>query len=159
MKKLALVSLLLVAVALGAASVAAAPYRVLLVDGTKTLEATLRVGGLAGAMRQSGLADVSVVFTDAVSAYDDPLADVPLPAEPYDLVLIIPRGVGDGTTDIVWLLVGQSLAAQADSTTSLSLLQSGIGLAFGGAVRALTALDDLWAFLMSALYVSEGWLR
>ncbi len=159
MRKLALVSVVLLVLALGTLCVAAAPYRVLLVDGTKTLEATLRVGGLAGAMRQSGLADVSVLFTDAVSAYDDPLADRPLPAEPYDLVLIIPRGVGDGTSDIVWLLVGQSLADHAESTASLSLLSSGIGLAFGGTVRTLTALDDLWAFLMSALYVSEGWLR
>lgn len=142
-----------------AIAVAAAPYRVLLVDGTKTLEATLRVGGLAGAMRQSGLVDVSVLFTDVVSPYDDPLAGREAPAEPYDLVLIIPRGVGDGSADVVWVLVGNAVAESPELASSFTLLSSGIGMAFAGAAQAQSPLDDLWALFTSALYVSEGWLR
>ncbi len=141
------------------AACAAAPYHVLLVDGTKTLEATLRVGGLAGAIRQSGLAEVSVLFTDATSTFADPLAGRPAPATPFDLIIIIPRGIGDGTTDIVWLLAAGSLASSADAPATLSLLKSGMGLAFGGAARALSPLDDLWATLTAALYAAEGWLR
>lgn len=143
----------------GTLAVTAAPYRVLLVDGTKTLEATLRVGGLAGAIRQSGLAEVSVLFTDVVSPYDDPLAGREAPAEPYDLVLIIPRGVGDGSADIVWVLVGDAVGVSPELASSFNLLSSGIGMAFAGAVRALSPLDDLWALFTSALYASEGWLR
>jgi hypothetical protein len=143
----------------GAASVAATPYRVLVVDGTKTLEATLRVGGLVGAIRQSGLAAVSVIFSDAVSSFDDPLAGEPLPAAPFDLIILIPRGIGDGTADVVWLLAAGSLAASPDAASAIALLSSGMDLVFGGAVRALSPLDDLWALFASALYVAEGWLR
>ena len=159
MRRAALIVLATCVLIGGAMDVAAAPYRVLLVDGTKTLEATLRVGALAGAIRQSGLADVSAVFVDALSPYEDPLAGRPAPDEAYDLVLIIPRGVGDGTTDIVWALAGNALAANPELASSFSLLSTGIGLAFNGAVRVQGPLDDLWAFFTSALYVAEGWLR
>ncbi len=145
-------------VAVGTASVEAASYRVLVVDGTKTLEATMRVGGLVGAIRQSGLAEVSVLFTDAVSPFDDPLAGEPLPASPFDLIIIIPRGIGDGTTDIVWLLGAGGLAANPDASSAISLLSSGMALVFGG-VRTFSPLDDLWATLTACLYVTEGWLR
>ncbi len=145
--------------AIGAARAVAAPYRVLLVDGTKTLEATLRVGGLAGAIRQSGLAEVSVIFSDASSTFADPLAGEPLPAEPFDLIIIIPRGVGDGTADAVWLLVAGNPYANPAAFSALSLLSSGMDAVFGGAVRALGPLDDLWATLAASLYVAEGWLR
>jgi hypothetical protein len=30
---------------------------------------------------------------------------------------------------------------------------------FGGGVRALGPLDDLWATLTASLYAAEGWLR
>lgn len=136
----------------------AAPYRVLLVDGTKTLEATLRVGGLAGAIRQSGLAEVAVVFSDAASPFADPLADELRPATPFDLIILIPRGVGDGTADIVWLLVA-SVAADPQAAAALSALGSGLQLAFEDAVRPLSPLDDLWALFTASLYVAEGWLR
>jgi len=159
MRRSAWVAIAVCCLVASAIGVAAAPYKVLLVDGTKTLEATLRVGGLAGAMRQSGLAEVSVLFTDVVSPYDDPLAGRETPAAPYDLVLIIPRGVGDGSADVVWVLVGNAIAASPELASSFSLLSSGIGMAFSGAVRALSPLDDLWALFTSALYVSEGWLR
>jgi hypothetical protein len=143
----------------GAVTIVAAPYRVLLVDGTKTLEATLRVGGLAGAIRQSGLAEVSVIFSDATSTFADPLVGQPLPATPFDLIIIIPRGIGDGTSDLVWLVVAGSPSANPAASSALSLLSSGMGLVFGGGVRALGPLDDLWATLTASLYVAEGWLR
>lgn len=137
----------------------AAPFRVLLVDATKTLEATLRVGGLAGAIRQSGLAEVSVLFSDVESPYGDPLAGRDAPTQPYDLILIVPRGVGDGSASMVWVLVGSAVAANPEAAASFSLLGSGIERAFAGAVRALSPLDDLWALFTSAFYVAEGWLR
>lgn len=159
MRRRAWVAIAACCLVLGTASGVAASYRVLIVDGTKTLEATLRVGGLAGAIRQSGLAEVSVLFTDAASPYDDPLAGRSAPAEPYDLVLIIPRGVGDGSADVVWVLVGNAVAASPDLASSFTLLSSGIGMAFAGAAHAQSPLDDLWALFTSALYVAEGWLR
>jgi hypothetical protein len=137
----------------------AAAYRVLLVDATTTLEATLRVGALAGAIRQSGLAEVSAVFSDAESPYDDPLVGKSLPTLPYDLVIIIPRGIGEGTSSVVWLLVSGNPAADPAVSTALAVLGGGMSLVFGEGVHAAGPLDDLWATFTASLYVAEGWLR
>jgi hypothetical protein len=138
---------------------AAAPFRVLLVDCTKTLESTMRVGGLAGAIRQSGLAELAVLFSDAVSPYDDPLAGRPQPAAPFDLILVVPQGVGNGTANVVWLLVAGNPQVDPTASSALKLLGAGMSLVFGSNVRGAGPLDDLWATLTASLYVANGWLR
>jgi hypothetical protein len=138
---------------------AAAPYRVLLIDGTKTLEATLRVGGLALGIRQSGLADVTVLFTDEESPFADPLLGRPAPGAPFDLIIIVPRGIGDGSCDFVWLLIGWDTLTAPAASAAAEALNSGIKLAFGNAVRGLGLFDDLWATLTAAFFVGEGWLH
>jgi len=137
----------------------AAPFRVLLVDCTKTLESTMRVGGLAGGIRQSGLAELTVLFSDVASRYDDPLAGRPLPTAPFDLILVVPRGVGDGTASVVWLLVAGNPEGNPTASSALKLLSAGMSLVFGSSVSAAGPLDDLWAALMASLYAAEGWLR
>jgi hypothetical protein len=138
---------------------AAAPFRVLLVDCTTTLESTLRVGGLAGGIRQSGLAELTVLFSDVASPYDDPLAGKALPTAPFDLILVVPRGVGDGAASVVWLLVAGNPEANPTASSALKLLGAGMSLVFGSSVSAAGPLDDLWAALTASLYVAEGWLR
>ena len=137
----------------------AAPFRVLLVDCTTTLESTLRVGGLAGGIRQSGLAELTVLFSDAASPYGDPLAGRPLPAVPFDLIIVVPRGVGDGTASVVWLLVAGDPAANPTASSALELLSAGMGVVFGGNVSGVGPLQDLWVALTASLYVAEGWLQ
>jgi len=158
-----IVSLLLVGTATVAGqqdtSVTAPAYRVLVVDGTKTLNSTMRIVGLATGIKQSGLADVTVVLADDLGSFDDPLVGRPLPEEPYDLVLIFPRGVDDGTAYAVWMLVGGDSSEAAGIDQALALLSEGIRTAFGGTVSAMGATDDLWAGLTTALYVQMGWLR
>ena len=142
-----------------AAERTAAPFRVLLVDCTTTLESTLRVGGLAGGIRQSGLAELTVLFSDAASPYDDPLAGRPLPAAPFDLILVVPRGVGDGIASVVWLLVAGNPEGNPTASSALKLLGAGMSLVFGSNVSGVGPLDDLWAALTASLYVAEGWLQ
>ena len=142
-----------------AAQPTAAPFRVLLVDCTTTLESTLRVGGLAGGIRQSGLAELTVLFSDAASPYGDPLDGRPLPAVPFDLIIVVPRGVGDGTASVVWLLVAGDPAANPPASSALELLSAGMSLVFGSNVSGVGPLDDLWAALTASLYVAEGWLQ
>jgi hypothetical protein len=137
----------------------AAPFRVLLVDCTTTLESTLRVGGLAGGIRQSGLAELTVLFSDAASPYGDPLAGRPLPAVPFDLIIVVPRGVGDGTASVVWLLVAGNPAGNPTASSALELLSAGMGAVFGNGVSGVGPLQDLWVALTASLYVAEGWLR
>jgi len=82
-----------------------AGVRVLVVDETKTLASTMRVAGLVGALRGTGLFDVSHRLADVESSWDDPLAgSEPPPDEaPQDLILIVPRGIDDGSADWIWI--------------------------------------------------------
>jgi len=141
------------------AAAQAAPYRVLVVDGTKTLASTMRVVGLAGAIRQSGLADVAVILADDLGPFDDPLCDRPPPEAPYDLILIMPRGIDDGTATRIWILVAGNPHNTPLVDQAVALLRGGIDAAFAGIASAVGPLDDLWAALSASLYVVQGWLR
>ena len=79
--------------------------RLLLIDETKTFTSTMKVAGTIGALRQMGLFDVSVRLSDVNNDYADPLEGIaPEPSqEPYDLVLILPRGLDSKTNVSIWL--------------------------------------------------------
>lgn len=138
---------------------AAAAYRVLIVDGTQTLASTMRVVGLAGGIKQSGVAEVAILAVAGLGPFDVPLGGWARPETPYDLILLVPRGVDDGTASRVWILAagdpgGSALAAQA-----LGLLAAGIDRAFAGIASAAGPLDDLWSAFAASYCVQEGWLR
>jgi len=158
----AALSLTILCAAVGEASVeepAAAPFRVLLVDGTKTLTSTMRVVALAEGIRRSGGVDVAMMLADDLGPFDDPLAGRPLPDVPYDLMIVVPRGVDDGTASRIWILIAGDLRANPIVAEAIELLRGGINRAFAGIAEAVGPLDDLWAALMASLYVREGWLR
>ncbi|MEW5825722.1 MAG: hypothetical protein AB1778_02740 [Candidatus Bipolaricaulota bacterium] len=136
-----------------------ARYRVLLVDGTKTFTSTMRVVGIAGAIRQSGVADLTVLFADGLGPFDDPLAGRQAPEAPYDLILIIPRGIDDGSATRIWLLVAGDPSSRPDAAQAMALFQEGIAAAFAGLASAVGPLDDLWAALAASAFVNGGWLQ
>ncbi|MDD5220399.1 MAG: hypothetical protein PHV11_07525 [Candidatus Bipolaricaulis sp.] len=135
------------------------PYRMLVVDGTKTLASTMRVVGLAGGIRQSGAADVTVILADDLGAFEDPLRVLSRPETPYDLIVIVPRGIDDGTATRIWILVAGDPSENPLAAQGIALLRGGIDRAFAGLAFAVGPLDDLWAALTASLYVREGWLR
>ncbi|MEN6370352.1 MAG: hypothetical protein ABFD77_11745 [Thermotogota bacterium] len=140
-------------------SSSASPYRVLVVDGTKTLASTLRVVGLAGGIRQSGVADVAIILADDLGPFVDPLRDRSRPETPYDLILIVPRGIDDGSASRIWILVAGNPRETPLTAQAIELLRAGIDRAFAGIASGVDPLDDLWAALMASCYVREGWLR
>jgi len=140
-------------------SSSASPYRVLVVDGTKTLASTMRVMGLAGGIRQSGVADVTVILADDLGPFGDPLRGRSRPETPFDLILIVPRGIDDGTAPRIWILVAGNPRENPLVAQAIELLRGGIGRAFAGIASAVGPLDDLWAALTASAYVREGWLQ
>jgi hypothetical protein len=146
-----------------AAADAASPsgplYRVLVVDGTKTLASTMRVVGLAGGIRQSGVADVAIILADNLGPFADPLRNLPHPESPFDLILIVPRGIDDGTATRIWILVAGNPRENPLAAQAVELLRNGIDRAFAGIASAVGPLDDLWAALTASCYVQEGWLQ
>jgi len=135
--------------------------RVLVVDETKTFASTMRVAGLVGALRSVGLFEVGVALGDVTTNYDDPLAGR-LPAEgeePYDLIVILPRGLDDGSIDQIWIVSAGLSALPPTVAAALDALAGIVELVFAGVGEAIDVSEDLWPCLLWAVYSTKGWMQ
>jgi len=139
----------------------AQPVRLLVIDETKTFLSTMRIGGLVGALKGAGLFQVDVEFADVESSWDNPLAGATPVAEqePYDIVLVVPRGIDDGTADWVWILNGPEHLVAPQVMAGVDVLEQFVGLVFEGNVAPVGVNDDLMVTFLYGLYVVEGWIR
>ena len=158
---LAVTILILGVVVNGQPDLASASVRLLVVDETKTFLSTMRVGGLVGVLKGSGLLHVDVVFADVESSWDSPLAGVKLDSdlEPYDLVLLIPRGIDDGSIDWACILSGVPRLLSAHASSGIDLIAQVVSQVFEGNVRPIGVHDDLLLGFLYEVYVMEGWMR
>lgn len=134
-------------------------FRLLIVDGTKSLEATLRVLGLANAIQRSGRVEVTVLLSEDMGSFADPLENHDVPEIAYDVILLIPTDVDRGTAYGIWILVSGDPQATPERSQAVMALRLGVEEAFLGLSRALGVYDDLWAAVTAALYTQQGWLR
>ena len=132
--------------------------RLLLVDETKTFASTMRVGALAGILRKTGMVDVTVRLVDIESSYGDPLAGLATAEEPYDIILIVPKGIDDGSVVQIWL-VTRFFEEGSPEDVSLAALSGIIDQIFQGLATAIDVSEDLWPAGYAALYLQQGWLR
>ena len=131
--------------------------RLLLVDETKTFASTMRVGALAGVLRKSGMVDLSVELVDVESSYDDPLDGIAPPEEPYDIILIIPRGIDDGSVGQIWF-VTRFFEKTSPEYATFGALSGIIDQVFQGVAEATDVTEDLWPGSYAALFQIRGWL-
>jgi len=132
--------------------------RLLLVDETKTFASTMRVGALAGILRKAGMVDLFVELVDVESSYGDPLAGLATAEEPYDIILIIPKGIDDGSVAQIWL-VTRFFEEASPEYSGLLALSGIIDQIFQGLATAINVSEDLWPGGYAALYLQQGWLR
>lgn len=134
--------------------------RLLLVDETKTFSSTMRVGALAGILRKTGMVDVSVELVDVESSYEDPLRGKVLAEErePYDIIIIIPKGIDDGTVKQIWL-VSRFFEKTSPEYAGLAALSGIIDQVFQGVAEAVDVTEDLFPGCFAALYLWKGWLE
>jgi len=140
---------------------AGASVRLLVVDETKTFLSTMRVGGLVGALKTTGLFHVDVRFADVESEWDNPLAGEEQKAdlEPYDVILVIPQGIDDASVDWLWLLSDGPANLPPPVLGGVELVEQMVNLVFEGNVRTLGVHDDLLIGCLYGFYVMEGWMR
>ncbi len=153
---------LVVATALMASAQAGAePIRVLVVDETKTFNSTMRVAGLVGALRAVGVFEVGVTLGDVTTNYDDPLAGrLPEAGEgPYDLIVILPRGLDDGSISHIWIVSAGLSDLPPAVTAALGVLAGTVELVFAEIAEAIDVSEDLWPCLLWAVYSTKGWIR
>ena len=132
--------------------------RLLLVDETKTFASTMRVGALAGVLKNTGMVDLSVKMVDVDSSYADPLAGLEVSEQPYDLVLIIPKGIDDASISQIWL-VSEYYSSLTPQYALLVGLSEIVDQVFQGLATATDVSEDLWPAAYGALYHEQGWLR
>jgi len=135
--------------------------RVLVVDGTKTFLSTMRIGGLVGALKGSGLFEVDVRFADVQSGWHDPLAGQSQSEGhvPYDFLLAIPRGIDDASADWIWILSAGPTSPTSPFVAGLQVIEQVLGLVFEGAVTPLGVHDDLLLGMLYEFHVAKGWMR
>jgi hypothetical protein len=142
------------------------PFRLLIVDETKGLEPTVRVGILGKLLQESGMMDVSVLLADVASGYDDPLESESIEKweTPYDIILILSKGIDDGTVPYIWIVFGgfetwgEAIDLEA-GMEMLGLFRGIIDQVFEGIAEAVDMTGDLYPVFQAALYRVEGWLR
>jgi hypothetical protein len=132
--------------------------RVLLVDETKTFASTMRVAGLVKGLRLVGPFDVEVVLADVASSYDDPLSGKAA-SEPYDVILVLPRGLDDGSVRQIWIVTAGLDDLPAGVAGALDVLSGIIDQVFAGIGEAIDVSEDLWPGLLWSVYATEGWIR
>jgi len=132
--------------------------RVLLIDESRTFATTMRVGALAGILRDVGV-DLEVRLESVSTSYVDPLAEAVVPDEPFDLILIVPAGIDDGTVHEVWLLYSHRTATSPEALSVLEPLHALLGAVFDGIGTPADVAEDLWVGLLASYYEMRGWLR
>ena len=155
-----LVALMVLSVGLAGAS-QSSPGRisVLVVDETKTFLSTMRVAGLVGALRQVGIFDVSVALGDVTTSYDDPLAGQEPPADPYDLLLILPRGLDDGSIGSIWVVSNGLDLLPAPVRASVDVVSQIAEQVFADLAKAVDVHEDLFPAFLWGLYSVKGWVK
>ncbi|MFB6286126.1 MAG: hypothetical protein ABEK03_06080 [Candidatus Bipolaricaulia bacterium] len=132
---------------------------VLIVDETKTFQASLVVNALAGGLKQTGLFNVNAVFPDVASSYDDPLGRNSGDAT-YEIILIVPRadvlfGLGQ-----LWIATCNiPHRASPDVIEGVETIQTLVANNDQVDIRALSVADDAMPGYFAALLMDHGWLR
>ena len=134
--------------------------RVLLVDETKTFTSTMKVAGTIGALRQMGLFDVSVRLAEVETDYSDPLAGIaPEPdQEPFDLILILPRGLDTRASVSIWLVSDGFNGLSPFARGAVELVSNIVDQVFAGSGQTIDVSEDLWPGFLQATYVMKGWM-
>ena len=115
---------------------------------------------MAAAVRSTGLFDLSVRFSDRTHPFDDPLAEeADLPEEPYDVIVIIPRGIDDGSADAIWIVTNILPWASPAGWPAVAALQEMINQVFAGLATGVNPSADLWPAFAASLYRVQGWVR
>ena len=134
--------------------------RVLLIDETKTFTSTMKVAGTIGALRQMGLFDVSVRLADVDTDYADPLAGIAPESdqEPFDFILILPRGLDTKTGVSIWLVSDGFNVLSSFARGAVNLVSTVVDQVFAGSGQTIDVSEDLWPGFLQAAYVLKGWM-
>ena len=122
---------------------------------------TMKVAGTIGALRQMGLFEVSVRRSDVASDFDDPLYGVERNEGegPFDLMLILPRGLDTKTNVGIWLVSDGLSALSPFVRGAVDLISNVVDQVFAGSGQTIDVSEDLWPGFLGAIYRAKGWMQ
>ncbi len=131
----------------------------LLVDETKTLQASILVQILAKALKDTGLFNLEAKFVDVKSSFDDPLGHNEGDKK-YEMILIIPRAREEGSFRHRWIVTRPiNHGMRAEVLTGIQTIKNIIHRGSSGQLQAVGVMDDLIPALFSTIFARNGWLK
>lgn len=153
--------ILIVGIAIWGMGVNAQSNRVdlLLVDETQTFQGSLMVQVYARVLQETGLFNFEAKVVTVQSSYDDPLR-VNTSDKKYELILIVPKGIEDGSVNSIWMIT-RSITPQTrpELLSAMQLIRQRVAQDSGGLFRALGVMDDAALGIFSTVFERHGWLR
>ncbi len=135
------------------------PVRMLLVDETQTLQASLLVNLLAATLQRTGLFEIEAQFVDVPSSFDDPLGENPTDAR-YELILIIPREQELEAMRQLWIATCPlTHQTRTELLQGVQTIQQLIEEGSQGQLRAVSVNDDAIPGYFATLFEKHGWLE
>jgi len=134
-----------------------AQFKLLIVDETRTFSSSMRVEVLARVLIRTELFELSAKIIEVGSSYDDPLRDEE-PDQQYDVVLIVPVGIDDGTVKQLWIATRPFTEISEELRGAVGMIKEIADGIFRGAAEGLDVTDDLIPGYFAAIFIREGWL-
>jgi len=148
--------------ATGSASLSAqdddAKLDLLIVDETKTFEASLFVNMAAGVLKQTGMFNVEAKFVDVDSSFDDPLGFNET-GKVYDIIAVVPRALERRELMQLWLATCPYLPGGPDELQrGVETVRDLVEERSQGQLAALGVHDDAVPGLFATIFANHGWL-
>lgn len=135
------------------------PVRMLLVDETQTLQASILVNVLAAALQETGLFEIEAVFPEVASSFDDPLGENTT-GRVYEMIVIVPREEELRHLRQIWIATCPlTRKTRPEILRGVELLQQMVEERSQGLLRALSVREDALPGYFAALFEKHGWLR
>ena len=132
-------------------------FKLLIVDETRTFSSSMRVEVLARALIRTELFELSARIVKVSSSFEDPLQGEE-PDQQYDVILIVPRGIDDGTVKQIWIATRPFPELDEGLRGAVGTIKEIADGIFRGAAEAVDVPDDLIPGYFAAIFIREGWL-
>jgi len=137
-----------------------APVDLLLVVEVRTFQGLILTEVLARALQATGLFSVEPKFVEVSSSFDDPLGPNPDRSRQYDIVLVVPLGLEDGSLRQLWIASRPpGPKTRPEVVRGVQLIKELVQRGSQGRVEAVGVTDDLAPALLAAVFLRNGWLR
>jgi hypothetical protein len=126
----------------------------LIVDETETFDSSIRVQVLASLLKKTGLFKVSAKIAKVNSSFINPLQGIP--DRRYDIILIVPKGVDDGSIKQIWIITRPINCKTLYLMRYIELISEIVEKIF--LVEAVDITEDLIPAYFAVIFIQEGWL-